>query len=380
MKPIFLFERTFLLMIVVANGISSIAQTSFASFGYTSANGSSTRQQLVPTTFNDSKVQIIIRADELSSIGLSNGGIISGISYYIKTDNTPADITADCYADLTSNSEFSSTTFFSQPTFRGNITDPGTINEAWRVIDFGSNFITWDGVSNLLIQVCRTSGSQGVSDVNRYKLTSFNSILTGYFNSCSSATGVYHDRRERPEIGISSPNTTLPVTWLNFTGKKLAQGVELNWSTSTEQNTKDFQVQHSINAQQWTGVGTLPAAGTSGSVRNYYFLHKGPFKNSMQHYYRILQRDLDERFSYSKVIRIEYPETKTDVVLYPNPAYKVLHINLAEYQELRLVNMQGVVVWKGVLPAGIHQIPVSNFASGAYLLQTEKGAYKVFKQ
>ncbi|MFM7671715.1 MAG: FG-GAP-like repeat-containing protein [Bacteroidota bacterium] len=172
----------------------------------------------------------------------------------------------------------------------------------------------------------------------------------------------------------------LPVTWLNFTGKKLAKGIELNWSTSSEQNTKDFQVQHSINAQQWTAVSTLPAAGTSGTVRNYQFLHKGPFNSSTQHYYRILQRDLDEKFSYSKVIRIEYPENKIDVVLYPNPAKEVIHINLAEYRELRLINMQGIVVWKGVLPVGHHQIPLSNFASGAYLLQTGKETYKVFKQ
>ena len=172
-------------------------------------------------------------------------------------------------------------------------------------------------------------------------------------------------------------NSLLPVTWLSFTGKKVQQGVELNWSTSTEQNTKDFQVQHSINAQQWTAVGGLPAAGNSNIVRNYQYLHEGPFKNSMQHYYRILQRDLDGKFSYSKVIRIEYPESVTDVVLYPNPASDVLHVNLTERQELRLVNMQGVVVWKGVLPAGRHEIPVSNFAAGNYILQAGKGTYKV---
>ena len=136
-------------------------------------------------------------------------------------------------------------------------------------------------------------------------------------------------------------------------------------------------MQHSINAQQWTAVGSLPAAGNSNTVRNYRFVHEGPFKNSIQHYYRILQRDLDEKFSYSKVIRIEYADAPQDVVLYPNPATDVLHISLSERQELRLVNTQGVVVWKGVLPAGRHEIPVSHFASGAYVLQTEKGAYKV---
>jgi len=181
-------------------------------------------------------------------------------------------------------------------------------------------------------------------------------------------------------FAIGSTSSVLPVTWLNFTGKKVQQGVELNWSTSSEQNTKDFQVQHSINAQQWTSVGNLPAAGNSNTLRDYRFVHEGPFKNSMQHYYRILQRDLDGKFSYSKVIRIEYPEAATDVVLYPNPASDVLHVNITERQELRLVNMQGVVVWKGVLPAGRHEISVSNFATGNYILQAGKGIYKVVIQ
>ena len=187
---------------------------------------------------------------------------------------------------------------------------------------------------------------------------------TGYVGSFSPFT-------------IGEQNSSLPVSWLSFSGKKVQQGSELNWSTSSEQNTKDFQVQHSINAQQWTAVGTLPAAGNSNTVRNYQYVHEGPFKNSMQHYYRILQRDLDGKFSYSKIIRIEYPEATTDVVLYPNPASDVLHVNLTERQELRLVNMQGVVVWKGVLPAGRHEIPVSNFAAGNYILQAGKGTYKV---
>ena len=181
-------------------------------------------------------------------------------------------------------------------------------------------------------------------------------------------------------FAIGSSTSVLPVTWLSFTGKKVQQGIELNWSTSSEQNTKDFQVQHSINVQQWTSVGNLPAAGNSSTVRNYRFVHEGPFKNSMQHYYRILQRDLDGKFSYSKVIRIEYPDAATDVVLYPNPASDVLHINITERQELRLVNMQGVVVWKGVLPAGRHEIPVANFAAGNYILQAGKGTYKVMIQ
>jgi Secretion system C-terminal sorting domain len=119
-----------------------------------------------------------------------------------------------------------------------------------------------------------------------------------------------------------------------------------------------------------------PAAGNSSTVRNYQYVHQGPFKTSLQHYYRILQRDLDGKFSYSKVIWIDYPEGARDLVLYPNPASDVLHVSITERLELRLVNTQGVVVWKGVLPAGRHEIPVSNFAAGNYILQAGKETYK----
>lgn len=178
----------------------------------------------------------------------------------------------------------------------------------------------------------------------------------------------------------ASGGVPLPVTWLSFKGKKVTRGVELNWSTSTEQNTADFEVQHGINAQQWNAIGTLSAAGNSNTVRNYRYLHEGPFKSSINHFYRILQRDLDGKFSYSKVISIEFPPLSNDVLVFPNPASDVINVNFAERQELRLVNMQGVVVWKGVLPAGRHEIQVSQFATGNYILQAEKGSYKVMIQ
>lgn len=181
-------------------------------------------------------------------------------------------------------------------------------------------------------------------------------------------------------FAIGSPTGTLPVTWLNFTGKKLAKGVELNWSTATEQNTKDYQVQHSINTQQWNTIGTLPAAGNSNSVRNYQFLHEGPFKSSINHFYRILQRDLDGKSSFSKIIRIEYPMSENDIIIYPNPVHDVLHINIKKRQELRLTNIQGVIVWKSVLLPGRHEIQVSQFASGTYLLQSGKSTYTLIIQ
>ncbi|RYE19695.1 MAG: DUF11 domain-containing protein, partial [Sphingobacteriales bacterium] len=49
-------------------------------------------------------------------------------------------------------------------------------------------------------------------------------------------------------IGSSA---VLPVTWLDFSAKVQQSTVALEWRTASEQNSKEFLVQHSIDAMQW---------------------------------------------------------------------------------------------------------------------------------
>jgi hypothetical protein len=173
------------------------------------------------------------------------------------------------------------------------------------------------------------------------------------------------------ELTISDITTTLPVTWLSFTAEKQGAGALLKWSTATEQNTKDFEVQHSTNATSWTALGTVDAAGNSNTVRSYSFTHATPFKGNIYNYYRILQRDVDGKSSYSKIASLIYDEPGADVIVYPNPAKESLTIYLAETQEVRLINVAGATIWKGTLTAGRNQLNLTRFAKGIYWVITE---------
>jgi len=161
-------------------------------------------------------------------------------------------------------------------------------------------------------------------------------------------------------------NAVTPVTWQSFTAEKQGTASLLKWSTASEQNTKDFEVQHSANTISWAPLGTVAAAGNSTTTRSYSFVHNTPFKGNIYNYYRILQRDLDGKFSYSKIVSLIYDEPGADVLIYPNPATESLTIYIAESKEVKLVNVVGATVWRGTLQAGRNQLNLQPYAKGIY--------------
>lgn len=369
MKELIISACYFFILPTIGN-----AQTFYDLGGASATPNQSETYQLVPTTFSTAKVQVMIRASELTAAGIASGTYITGISYYIGTDKTSGTITADFYADH-STSSFTSTSFLPSPTLRGSITDVGTINNAWRNVTF-TNPLQWNGTSNILIQMCRTSGGLGVSDFAGYMLTTgFNSSITGYFNqTCASVAGTYV-QTFRPRIGVTV-QTTLPVTWGVLSCKKSNNSVVLSWSTLSEQNTKDFQVEQSINGKDWTHIGTIRATGNSAREIMYYFTHLNPSKGK-RNFYRIKQQDLDNKFSYSKVIGIDLTENKSSFAFYPNPTKDMLVLITTEEQDVRLLDYNGKIVWERSIVPGRTEIPVKKLTKGTYVLQTKNGNKQV---
>lgn len=179
--------------------------------------------------------------------------------------------------------------------------------------------------------------------------------------------------------GTSTP-VTLPVTWLSFTAEKLQDRVNLAWSTATEQNTKDFEVFHSVDASQWTLLGSRLAAGNSNVAQNYSYVHFAPQKNNLYNYYRIKQNDLDEKYSYSKIVSIIYNEPGPGILIYPNPVSEVVNIYLAETQQVKLFAMSGALVWQGEMLAGNNKLSLNQLPDGFYFLQTTHGSKRLFIQ
>ena len=164
----------------------------------------------------------------------------------------------------------------------------------------------------------------------------------------------------------------LPVDLISFTvNKEQGNNILLKWQTSSELDNKGFNVQHSIDGQNWTTLTFVDkkAGMNGGAMYNYTHNEAG----SGMHYYRLQQMDFNGLHKFSAVQKINIVIDHL-VQTYPNPAKDVLFVNRNSTDtnpvELKLYNSNGALVMtqmdikKGVLlnirclPAGVYVLMV----------------------
>ena len=179
------------------------------------------------------------------------------------------------------------------------------------------------------------------------------------------------------DVTLADASFPLPLNWLSFTAVRKNETALLHWITAQEQNTKNFTVQHSTDGVNWSAIGTVPASGTGNG--NYSFVHTTPVIGI--NYYRILQTDLNNRFSYSEIRIVNFASAGPFVIL-NNPATGgtvSVQVNIATV--LSMYAADGKLVWIAKVNTGLHQITVAQFAKGTYLLvNTERVAQKIIIQ
>jgi hypothetical protein len=120
-------------------------------------------------------------------------------------------------------------------------------------------------------------------------------------------------------MGPLTPST-LPITLINFSAENIPEGVQLNWTTSSEINNDYFTLERFKGNENFETVGMVDGAGNSNSLLNYSYLDRNPevgiayyylvqtdFDGTKKGYGPIYARTGDSRFSLSLVN------------IYPNP-------------------------------------------------------------
>ena len=178
-------------------------------------------------------------------------------------------------------------------------------------------------------------------------------------------------------FGTNNPIANpLPVSWLNFTGRYVNNVVELSWSTAMEQNNDFFTVERSADGIQYTAIGTVKGNGTTSSVSVYNFTDAQPLSGTA--HYRIKQTDLDRKYAYSDVIRVNPGAVALKGLrLYPNPAVASVPLTL-ENSNWR--NQKVNVTIYNAIGAIVRQEQVNFGADGRNRISTsglQKGSYFV---
>lgn len=181
------------------------------------------------------------------------------------------------------------------------------------------------------------------------------------------------------EFTLANLSTPLPLAWLSFTAIKQNQTALLNWSTTREQNTRNFEVQHSINGTNWSAIGTLPAAGNSNTTSNYSFVHANPVNGI--NYYRILQYDNYNRDSYSDIRTVLFSANDDPFIIIGNPVTNgELTVQVNTSTVLAFYTADGKLLWKEPVNAGTKNIDVSRYAKGTYFLKANFTSKKIIIQ
>lgn len=173
---------------------------------------------------------------------------------------------------------------------------------------------------------------------------------------------------------LSAP---LPITWISFTAEKKNNASILAWTTAAEGNSKDFMVQHSVNGTDWSTIGSVKAAGNSSTVSTYNFTDRYPLPGI--NYYRLIQRDIDERYSYSKVASLNFDGSQLSLQAFPNPVVDGrLSVVLPESAAVQIFGSDGKLVYQRQLLAGLQQLNLGNLAAGVYRLKAGKASIRIF--
>ncbi len=188
-----------------------------------------------------------------------------------------------------------------------------------------------------------------------------------------------------------SASCTLPLTLLDFTATLNGKVAQLQWTTVTEINTKNFVVQRSADGRRFENIGTVNATGNSVQKISYQFTDAAVLSKGVSKiYYRLQMVDKDGKFSYSKVTIVNITPNGKIFVIYPNPVKDQLIVTSnASFNkaEIKITDQSGKLIYRQEMQnvqAGIqNKVNVVNLNKGVYYLQIITGsdvqAIKFFK-
>ncbi len=258
----------------------------------------------------------------------------------------------------TDNSEFGISWYYTTTDFYFTAND-GT---------HGTELYKTDGTSNGTSLV--EDLNPGIGGSNPYLFMFLNNHIYFTADNGDNADG---DR----DLYIIDASVTLPVSLVNFTASLDNKAVDLNWTSTTEINTKNYTIQRSYTGLQFQNIGSVNAAGNSSKKLSYQFTDADALStNTNKIYYRLQITDNDGKVSVSSIAAVNISSNGNLLVLYPNPVKDNLVLiskNNTGKATIRISNANGKVVLtkqlENVQAENQNKINVAALPKGVYYLE-----------
>lgn len=169
--------------------------------------------------------------------------------------------------------------------------------------------------------------------------------------------------------------TSLPLSFLNFTGKTLQHGNLLEWHTSDEYNTQIHLIQRSTDGQYFKEIGAVYPSNHQ-PFNTYQWIDEQAL---VQAYYQIVTLDKNGKKHHSNVIELHRNNDLSFEVeqLSPNPVQHAAFLDFyapkAEELQLQISNSSGKIIYRQTIncTSGQNQITINSnsFPIGHYWLR-----------
>ncbi len=174
----------------------------------------------------------------------------------------------------------------------------------------------------------------------------------------------------------------LPVTLISFNARLEGATVNLQWATSSEENSSNFEIERSANASGWDKIGLVqslsPETG-SNSRLDYHYTDTAPLRG--RNYYRLRMVDFDGEYAYSSIAVVFFDNNggAEKISTYPNPAQDELIIDgLSGSETIKVLNVYGQVLIESRNNDGKDKntLDIRSLTKGIYLIniQTPEGS------
>ncbi|MCR9171575.1 MAG: T9SS type A sorting domain-containing protein [bacterium] len=178
-----------------------------------------------------------------------------------------------------------------------------------------------------------------------------------------------------PDV-ISTDNcgAALGVELTAFDATLVDREVLLNWTTNSEWDNDYFDIEKSVDAENYISIGRVQGQGTKGSPTAYLFKDETPISGT--NYYRLKQVDFDGTTTYSDIRTVVL---ESEHMLYPNPVKDLLI--LQSNDAFSITDVHGRTIEVPFTRTTKHtQIDVRNLSSGIYCVNVNGHVYRFVKK
>ena len=202
--------------------------------------------------------------------------------------------------------------------------------------------------------------------------------LVENFGTKYAVTATFNNGFSGFGFGIPGVKNTLPIVLLDFTGSLQGEHSLLEWTTASETNSKQFELQKSFDGINFSKISVIKAAGNSTVNQQYSFLD--PAVAPEISYYRLFMVDKDGNGKLSNVVTIKNTNAKQQLHVLNNPFKNNIIIRFERVPSgkviLQLTDLSGKKIKANELPSvnsqlyqwDLGQLPVSR---GIYILTAQ---------